>query len=505
MELRDRWGLRQMFISIAAVFLSVSAGSPSEGPPNTPFNTPPNVLLIAVDDLNDWIGCLKGHPQAITPHIDKLASRGMLFVNAHCQAPLCNPSRSSLLTGLRPSTTGIHGLAPGIRSVEATKSRKTLPQVFTSSGYHTFTCGKIFHDGSIPKDTSEFAQWGPALGPGKPAKPIAQLPEPRHPAMDWGIFPERDEDHCDYKIANAAIAAIRGAPADKSFLIACGFRSPHVPCYAPQNWFDTFPMDTIQLPPVPDHDREDVPPFAWRLHWRLPEPRLDTLRKENEWKPLVRAYLASIRFMDAQVGRVLEALEQSGHSRDTIIILWSDHGYHLGEKSITGKNSLWERSTRVPLLFAGPNIQHGICLEPAELLDIYPTLLELCSRDKVDGLEGHSLLPQLRTPTQPRTWPAITTHNQGNHAIRSKTHRYIRYADGSEELYDMVADPNEWKNLAKDPAYSGQKARLALWLPKIDVPAAPGSKHRVLSYDKKTGIANWEGERVRPEDPPPGP
>lgn len=490
-----------MTTCVMAFCLAVSAASPEQGS----ANPPPNVLLIAVDDLNDWIGCLRGHPQALTPNIDKLAARGVLFANAHCQAPLCNPSRSSLLTGLRPSTTGIHGLVPGIRAVETTKSRKTLPQAFTSSGYHTYTCGKIFHDGSIPQDPSEFGKWGPAPGPGKPAKPIAHLPEPRHPAMDWGIFPEEDEDHCDYKIANSAISAIRSAPPEKPFMVACGFRSPHVPCYAPKSWFDSFPMGSLQLPAVLDNDREDVPPFAWRLHWRLPEPRLDTLKKEKEWKPLVRAYLASVRFMDAQVGRVLDALDQSGRSRDTIVLLWSDHGYHLGEKAITGKNTLWERSTRVPLLFAGPTIRPGICKEPVELLDIYSTLLELCSREKVVGLEGHSLVPQLRNPNESRPWPAITTHNQGNHAIRSKTHRYIRYADGSEELYDMEADPNEWKNLAKNPGQAKVKANLALWLPKTDLPAAPGSKHRILSYDKLTGIANWEGETVRPGDLPPGP
>ena len=484
------------------VFLLAFCAAP---PPPVSGNSPPNVLLIAVDDLNDWIGCLRGHPQAHTPNIDRLAAKGILFSNAHCQAPLCNPSRSSLLTGLRPSTTGIHGLAPGIRAVETTKFRKSLPQAFTLSGYHTYTCGKIFHDGSIPLDRSEFEKWGPAPGPGKPAKPIAHLPEPRHPAMDWGIYPEKDEDHCDYKIANGAISAIRSAPPEKPFLIACGFRSPHVPCYAPENHFAFFPIETLKLPPVMDNDRADVPSFAWNLHWRLPEPRLETLRRENEWKPLVRAYLASVRFMDGQVGRVLEALEQSGRARETIIILWSDHGYHLGEKAISGKNTLWERSTRVPLIFSGPNIKPGICPEPVELLDIYPTLLDLCSREKVDGLEGHTLVPQLQNPGLSRPWPAITTHNQGNHAVRSKTHRYIRYADGSEELYDMVSDPNEWKNLAKDPSQANRKAELANWVPKTDLPAAPGSKHRVLSFNKSTGIATWEGEPIHPGDLPPGP
>ena len=464
---------------------------------------PPNVVLIMVDDLNDWVGCLGGHPQSLTPNIDRLAAKGVLFANAHCQAPLCNPSRSSLLTGLRPSTTGIHGLVPGIRSVEATKAAKTLPQAFTGSGYYTYTCGKVFHDGSVAREKSEFVVWGPAPGPTRPEKPIANLPEPRHPAMDWGIFPDRDEDHCDFRIANAAIEAIHHAPKDKPFFVASGFRSPHVPCFAPQKWFDAFPEETITLPEILDNDRSDVPPFAWKLHWRLPEPRLATLQKVREWKTLVRAYLASIHFMDAQVGRVLQALDASGRVNNTIVVLLSDHGYHLGEKCITGKNSLWERSTRVPLIFSGPGIARGVCQESVELLDFYPTLLQWCALPPVSGLEGHSLVPQLKDPKAIRPWPAITTHNQGNHAIRTKTHRYIHYADGTEELYDMILDPREWKNLANDPQKAHLKAEMAGWLPKPDAPAAKDSQHRILTFDKATGISTWEGVRIGSKDLPP--
>ena len=463
---------------------------------------PPNVVLIMVDDLNDWVGCLGGHPQSLTPNIDKLAAKGVLFANAHCQAPLCNPSRSSLLNGLRPSTTGIHGLVPGIRSVEATKAVKTLPQAFTGSGYHTYTCGKVYHDGSVAKDKSEFAEWGPAPGPKRPEKPIAKLPEPRHPAMDWGEF-GTEVEHCDYQIANAARMAIQRAPKDKPFFVATGFRSPHVPCFAPKRWFDAFPEASLILPEILEKDRDDVPPFAWKLHWRLPEPRLATLQKEGEWKSLVRAYLASIHFMDAQVGRVLQALDESGRAQDTIVVLLSDHGYHMGEKAITGKNTLWERSTRVPLIFAGPGIGRGVCLEPVELLDLFPTLLLLCELPSVAGLEGHSLKPQLKDPKQSRPWPAITTHNQGNHAIRSKTHRYIQYADGTEELYDMVVDPKEWQNLARDPQKAKLKTEMASWLPKPDVPAAKDSKHRILTYDKATGKTTWEGDPVGSQELPP--
>lgn len=471
------------------------------------YAAPPNILFIAIDDQNDWIGCLGGHSQAKTPHIDALAARGTLFTNAHCQAPLCNPSRSSLLTGLRPSTTGIHGLSPGIRDVERTKDLITLPQTFTRAGWTTFTSGKIYHDGSFKqKDrAAEFSTWGPAPGMGKPAQRFAKLPGKPHPAMDWGPFPDRDEDAADYKIADAAIGALQTAPAEKPFFIACGFRLPHVPCFAPQKWFDLFPEAEVKMPPVMRDDRSDTPPFSWYLHWRLPEPRLATLEKYQEWRPLVRGYLASIAFMDAQVGRVLAALEATGRAESTVVVLWSDHGWHLGEKLITGKNTLWERSTRVPLIFAGPGIARAAkCARPAELLDIFPTLLELTGQPARPDLEGHSLVPQLRDAATPREWPAITTHNQGNHTIRSERWRYIRYADGSEELYDMQADPNEWTNLATDPKHATTKAEHLKWLPKVDVPPAPNSASRILTYDAKTGAITWEGKPVGKDDPIPG-
>lgn len=464
-----------------------------------------NVLLIAVDDLNDWVGPLKGHPQVKTPNFDRLAARGTVFTNAHCQAPLCNPSRSSILTGLRPSTTGIYGLAPGIRQVEALKTHVTLPQTFTETGYFTYTCGKVYHDGSIkpPDRAREFNEWGPAPGMPRPAKKFVNTPSP-HPLVDWGIFPEDDRDQADWKIASAAVEALRKAPKEKPFFIACGFRLPHVPCYASQPWFDLYPEDQVMLPKVQENDRDDTPRFSWYLHWKLPEPRLRYLKESGQWKPLVRAYLASISFMDSQVGRVLDALEASGRSEDTIVVLFSDHGWHLGEKLISGKNTLWERSTRVPLIFAGPGVTSGAeCDEPVELLDIFPTLLDLCDLPERPDLEGHSLVPQLRDPSTPRPWPAITTHNQGNHAVRTRDMRYIRYANGSEELYDLKADPNEWTNLADDPRYADQKSKLAAMLPKIDRPAVPGSAHRVLTYDPATGAIIWEGEPVKPGDPIP--
>ncbi len=467
----------------------------------------PNVLFIAIDDQNDWIGCLGGHPQIKTPNIDRLAQRGTLFTNAHTQAPLCNPSRSSLLTGLRPSSTGIYGLMPGIRDVEALKHHVTLPQTFTNAGWRTSMSGKIYHDGSIkPKDqAAEFNVWAKNEPQPKPEKRIVNLPIPDQiKLMDWGPFPARDEDAVDYKIADAAIAALRDAPKDQPFFVAAGFRLPHVPCYAPQKWFDLYPDATLQMPPVLDHDRDDTPRFSWYLHWKLPEPRLHTLREANEWRSLVRAYLACTSFMDSQVGRLLDALEATGRAENTIIVLWSDHGWHLGEKLITGKNSLWDRSTHVPLIFAGPGIvRRAKCARPVELLDIFPTLLELAALPPRADLEGHTLVPLLHNAAAPREWPAITTHNHDNHGIRTERWRYIRYADGSEELYDMIADPNEWTNVAADPKNAEVKRDLAKWLPKVNKKPVPGSASRVLTYNPETGEVNWECKNVSKSDPIP--
>ena len=468
----------------------------------------PNVLFIAIDDQNDWIGALGGHPLAKTPHIDRLAQRGTVFLNAHCQAPLCNPSRTSLLLSLRPTTTGIYGLSPWFRTLDDWKDRVALPQHFKAHGYRTLTSGKIYHGGAGgPKQRAEeFDVWGPGgrIGVNPEKKLIGPTPMGNNPAMDWGVFPHQDEDKGDYQIASWAIEQLKSAPKDQPFFLATGFFLPHVPCYATQKWFDLYPDNDSVLPLVKDDDRDDTPRFSWYLHWNLPEPRLKWVRENNQWRNLVRSYLACTSFVDAQVGRVLAALDEAGLSDNTIVVLWGDHGWHLGEKGITGKNTLWDRGTRVPLIFAGPGVSRGgRCTQPAELLDIYPTLIDLCRLTSRTDLEGISLAPQLHDASTQRERPAITSHNQGNHGIRSERWRYIRYADDSEELYDLQADPREWTNLAAKPKHASVIAEHRRWLPKIDVPPAANSAHRVLTYDKESDEAAWEGKLVRRSDPIP--
>ncbi len=469
----------------------------------------PNILFIAIDDQNDWIGPLRGHPLVKTPHLDRLAARGTTLLNAHCQAPLCNPSRTSLMLGLRPTTTGVYGLAPWFRTLDRWKDRVSLPQYFKSQGYRTLTTGKIYHGaaGGPKARTNEFDVWGPAGGVGaKPAKKLVPpTPGGNHPLMDWGVFPHRDEDKGDHQIASWAIEQLQTAPKDRPFFLAVGFFLPHVPCYITQKWYDLYPGDDTILPPVKRDDRADTPRFSWYLHWDLPEPRLKWIEENQQWHNLVRSYLASTSFVDAQIGRLLDTLESSGLADNTIVVVWGDHGWHLGEKGISGKNTLWERSTRVPLIFAGPGVSAGArSNQPAELLDIYPTLVELSGLPARSDLEGLSLVPQLKNPDTARARPAITSHNQGNHGIRSERWRYIHYADGTEELYDIVNDPNEWHNLAGLPQHAAILAEHRRWLPRIDEPMAPRSASRVLSYDPATDEAVWEGKTVRRTDPIPG-
>ncbi|MDA7916103.1 sulfatase [Verrucomicrobia bacterium] len=458
----------------------------------------PNVLFIAIDDLNDWVSCLNGHPQVQTPNIDRLATRGVLFTNAHCQAPICNPSRTSVMTGLRPSTTGVYGLAPWFRTVDELKELTTLPQHLAKNGYTTYTVGKIYHGkGWNSPGHDEFDIEGktePGLRP--KTKRVATPRGGR--GMDWGVYPFKDSDQRDWKTASWATDQLDKKPKDPFFL-AVGFALPHVPLLATQKWFDLYPEDEVQLPRMLLDDRNDTPRFSWYLHWKLPEPRQKFLLQTGEQIKIVQAYLASISFVDSQVGRVLDALERSGKKDDTIVVLWSDHGYHLGEKEITGKNTLWDRSARVPMIFAGPGIEEGTqCGRPVELLDMYPTLSELCGLEIPKHLEGLSLLPQLKDATAPRKRPAITTDNHDNHGLRTERWRYIRYADGSEELYDMLRDPNEFTNLAGDKRYSEEKANLRSQLPKSNKRPVKGSANRILIYEK--GVANWEGEDIGPNE-----
>jgi arylsulfatase A-like enzyme len=413
----------------------------------------PNVLLIAVDDLNDWIGCLGGHPQAQTPNIDRLAASGMLFTNAHCQSPVCNPSRASMMTSLYPSTTGIYFLEPDIKDSPVAKRNTLMPQRYLDEGYHVSGAGKLFHNAPgineryVPNYGGQFGSFGPM-----PEEKIS--PYPGHPLWDWGAYPERDDMMPDYKVAQWGMDRL-AEHHDSALWLGVGFFRPHVPQYAPQKWFDLYPMETLQLPATIENDLEDISDYGVNItRLKHVHPPWEWVLENDQWKPLVQSYLACVSFVDEQVGKVFTALENSEYADNTYVVFYSDHGFHQGEKERFAKRSLWEDGARIPMIIIGPGIPVGVrCNKPVQLLDIYPTLLELTGLEADSLHEGQSLVPLLKDPEA--NWPhyARTSFGPGNYAIISDGYRYIQYNDGSEEFYDHAEDPHEWYNVLGNPAY----------------------------------------------------
>lgn len=439
----------------------------------------PNVLFISIDDLNDWVGCLEGHPQVKTPHIDALASRGVNFTNAHCQAPICNPSRVSMMLGQLPSTTGMYFLGPQFRTVEPTRSGETLFQTFRQHGYFTTTMGKIFHGKADPDSFDHIER---TVGWRRGKDKIHYTVEGSNPLWDWGQVEVPDAEQRDYKTAEWASQKLsKLASGDKPFLLAVGFHLPHVPIYASKKWFDMYPLDDVQLPDVTLGDREDIPEIAKLLTDNPTAPRHQWMIENSQWRRAVQAYLAANSFVDSLVGKLLKSLDESGAADNTIVILWSDHGFHLGEKLRWAKRTLWEETTRVPMIFAGPSIGEGFqCDSPVGLIDVYPTLLDLCDLPPRSVLEGQSLRALLEDPNARWRRPALCTFGPNNHSLRSRHYRYTIYADGNQELYDHRSDPNEWRNLVADDGTCSDEhakviARMKKWLPKKNAIPVPGS------------------------------
>ena len=433
----------------------------------------PNVLFIAVDDLNDWIGCLGGHPDARTPNIDRLAKRGVLFTNAQCAAPACNPSRAALMTGILPSTSGVYHNAQPWRP--AMQDAVTIPQHFMAHGYRAVGGGKIFH-GAFP-DPASWQEYFPSQKQNKPPDPVPPnrplngIPNTAH--FDWGPVEVGDEEMGDWKVSEWARGELARTH-EKPFFVGCGIFRPHLPWYVPQTYFDMFPPDKVTLPKVKKDDLDDVPPIGRKM--ARPEGDHAKVIATDNWSKAVSGYLASMAFADVCIGRVLDALDASPYAGNTIIVLWGDHGWHLGEKLHWRKFSLWEEAARCPLMIVAPGVTApgGVCSRPVGLIDIYPTLVDLCGLAPNNALEGTSLVPQLKDPTAESDGPALTTHGRLNHSLRSERWRYIRYSDGSEELYDHSSDEMEWTNLAGDAKFDGIKKDLARYLPTVNAPDAPG-------------------------------
>ena len=435
----------------------------------------PNVLFIAIDDLNDWVGCLGGQPDVKTPNLDRLAARGTVFTHTYCAAPACNPSRAALMTGISPARSGMYVNAQKWRKIPALAKAVTLPQHLTANGYTALGTGKIYH-GSQP-DPASWDEYWPSKTKIRPKDPMPPK-RPWHGGkaaqrhFDWGPLDIDDSVMADYKVADWTVRQLQRTYS-KPFFLACGIFRPHLPWYVPKKYFDLYPLDKITLPEVKEDDLDDVPPAGRRMA----KPQGDHKRvvQHKQWRKAVQGYLASISFADACVGRLLDALDRSPYRDNTLVVLWSDHGWHLGEKLHWRKFALWEEATRNGMMFAGPGVKAGQrCDTPVGLIDIYPTLVDLCGVTPKEGLDGLSLRPLLDDPNAKRERPALTTHMYRNHSVRSKRWRYIRYADGSEELYDHSTDPMERNNLAGNAEHAQVKKELQEHLPKID--RKPGGK-----------------------------
>ncbi|MGJ8734647.1 MAG: sulfatase [Cellulophaga sp.] len=494
--------------------------------------TKPNVLFIAVDDLNDWEGAYLGHPQAKTPHMDKLFAEGVLFTNAHCSQPVCTASRNSMLSGIHPTSSGWYSSTNNMKKnySEVMANHMMLPEYFKTNGYNTYATGKIYHSGEsdYSEKTNDFWTehaphfWnnmephirengygyrGTMFYPfpknggqlvelyGKDTINNYYKPRNRFYSLCGGPLEKEDipeKGMYDEQIADWAINKIKASQKDPFFL-AVGFIRPHVPYSAPKKYFDLYPLEDLIIPEVPENEFEDIPIMGKSIAFgRTPNGGWqDVTSKETILPELVQSYLACVSFVDDQIGKVIDALEKSPYADNTIIVLWSDHGQHLGEKRHFRKQALWEESTKVPLYFKVPNNKSNgqKSKQVVSLLDIYPTLSELCSLPKVEQLQGESLVPLINKPETVQDRSVLTTWYYKNHAVRSNDWRYIRYRDGGEELYNHKTDSGEHINLANNPEYAAVIEAHKKWLPKQDALPAGSTKWKGDNLDNR--IDDW--------------
>lgn len=443
----------------------------------------PNVLLVIIDDMNNWPRAFGG--PAETPNIDALTRSGMQFANAYCVVPLCNASRTALFTGLRPETTRQFGNEGNFRTQHAgNEAILTLPQRLRAVGYEAVAAGKVFHQprgaGSQPDPLSDPVswndQWAGWIGtPGREAYLEKNgwarwLHGDRH-GIDsdyllqfavWGPIPETDEETGDWQAADFCARYVAQTH-ERPFFLTCGIHRPHAPFLAPKKYFDRLPPEQVPTPSCPPDDMDDIPAIAKR---NFSTPLVAAIQKEGEWRNAIRGYLACMNYVDACVGRVLDALARSPNRDNTIVIFCSDNGFHLGEKNRWEKYSLWRQATNVPLVIRAPGYKPGVCLRAVSFLDLQPTVMALVGQPIPTELQGESLLPWLQDPSLPRERPAVITYPEGNYSVVRDDWNYIRYQDGSEELYDHRIDHAEYSNLARRPEHVAVMADLRRWLPE---------------------------------------
>ncbi len=472
---------------------------------------PYNVLFIAIDDLNDWVGAFGGAPQAqsATPQMDKFAQNGaVIFQQANCAGPVCCPSRSALLSGFMPNRTGVYGNSQDMLDSQLVQTHFTLPEYFSKHGYRTLSTGKIFHGGQaawafdewFPKQGGSGSQVDPEhatsrkqnLIDGKPAP----FPRSKSTGNDsgegegvdfaWGPTKGPKEESKDWKAAQWALAQL-DKPSEKPFLLALGISKPHLPWYVPQEYFDRFPLESIKLPEFHLDDLGDIVDAKGNVKFKPTDDFNWVIQDPNLYKRAVQAYLAASSHADDCVGLVLDALRKSKYADNTIVVIWGDHGWHLGEKMRFRKATLWAESTRLPLTIRVPGMKaRQDCSRIVNLMDLYPTLIDLCGLPAKAEIDGRSIAPLLRDPKMPWPYPSITFEDANNASVRDERWYFIRYKDGGEEFYDMERDPMQWTNLvtSKDPEICAQKARLAALFPAS---FAPGIANNKINREEKSG------------------
>lgn len=451
-----------LFLFIGLLFCSSPDGAFADASTKSK-TTRPNILFIAADDLNHWVGYTKRNPQTKTPNLDRLSKMGVSFMNANCAAPLCNPSRAALMSGLRPSTSGCYQNNENWKNYIPEGLGMTA--AFKKAGYFVAGAGKIYHGNTFYP--SEWSEYSKVNGPEEDehGKGVKKL-EGFHIPVEHDL---KDEDLSDWHITDYCIEQL-GKKHDQPFFLACGLHKPHLPWAVPRKYYEMFPLETIQLPPYKKDDLSDIPSSGVRM--AKPEGDHKKILEEHRWKAAVQSYLATIAYTDMNVGRLLDALEKSPERDNTIVVFWGDHGWHLGEKDHWRKFSLWEESARAPLIWVVPGMTkpNTICERPIDFMSMYPTLCELAGIPIPKHVEGVSIKPLLQNPKADWKTPAVCTFGFENHTARSEQWRYIRYANGDEELYDHRNDPYEWTNLASRAKFNSVKVELAKSFPKKNVP-----------------------------------
>lgn len=484
---------------IVVVFINTVTASRglADQPVESSSQIKPNVLFISMDDLNDWIGCLGGHPQARTPNLDRLAASGMLFTNAHCPAPACNPSRTAIMTGLSPNKSGLYDNRQKMR--ELLPDAELIPKYFSRHGYWSGGSGKILHyfidarswDDYFPEKETE----NPFPRTLYPENRPVSLPRGgawQYVETDWAPLDATDEEYGGDWLVSKWVGEHLKQTHDKPFFLACGIYRPHEPWFVPKKYFDQFPLEDIQLPPgYKEDDLEDLPSEGKK---RGPNRYFAHIQEQKQWKQGIQGYLASIAFSDAMLGRVLDALESGPNRDNTIVVLWSDHGWHLGEKQHWQKFTGWRVCTRVPLIVRVPKTTPGLpagtragttCSKPVNLLSLFPTLTELSGLPSKSDNDGPSLVPLLKNPGSDWPYASVTYLSQpGDYGLSTENWRLIHYANGDEELYDSRADRFEWTNLAALPEHAERLADLRKLAPTEFAP-------RVMPESKDLAKLEW--------------